>query len=120
MTNVEIKIVGIDELTKSILVKYASHNSAKPTDEYDAVAFTLGNYTATTQEEFIAAIYPSIQAQCEIRDADEKAHATVDVAQWVGSVINTANIQVAPVANPGEVVEALPSQTVPTPKEVTI
>ena len=82
MTTLNIKIVGTEG--ESVLVKYASENSAKNIDEYDAVAYQPKSMGYHTVEEFIEGIKPGLLAQIIIRDKQESVPADLDVSSWSG------------------------------------
>jgi hypothetical protein len=83
MTQLTIKIV--DTEGDSILVKFASENSAHGIDEYDAVAFQPQAMGYTTKEEFIEGIKPALLEQVKLRDKLENSEA-VDVSSWVDTI----------------------------------
>ena len=83
MTTLTIKIVGTEG--DSVLVKFASENSANPIDEYDAIAFQPQAMGYTTKEEFIEGIKPTLLEQVIVRDKLENAE-TIDVSSWVDTV----------------------------------
>lgn len=103
MTTLNIKIVGIEG--QSVLVKYASENSAKPIDEYDAVAYQPKDMGYNSLEEFIEGIKPSLLSLVIVRDASEQS--TLNLSSWV-DYNETHEVETTP-----EVViipEALPAQ----------
>ena len=77
-----VKIVGVEG--DSVLVKYASENSAKPIDEYDAVAYQPKAMGYTSIDAFIEGIKPSLIAQVTARDNSEKVPEALDLNNWVG------------------------------------
>lgn len=84
MSNINIKIVEVDQATQTVLVKYTSEASLKPIDEYDAIAFQLTNYNAKTPEEFIKAIRPQITLYVQQRDLLENVDNHIDLSSWSG------------------------------------
>jgi hypothetical protein len=82
MTTLNVKIVGTEG--ESVLVKFASENSAKTIDEYDAVAFQPKVMGYHTVDEFIEGIKPGLLAQVIVRDRQESAPADVDLSAWAG------------------------------------
>jgi len=82
MTTLNIKIVGTEG--ESVLVKFASENSAKSIDEYDAVAFQPKAMGYHTVEEFIEGVKPGLLAQVIVRDRQESAPADLDLSSWAG------------------------------------
>ena len=80
MTTLTIKIVGTDG--DSVLVKFTSENSAKPIDEYEAVAFQPEAMGYTTKKEFLEGIKPVLLEQVKVRDQLENSDG-VDVTSWV-------------------------------------
>lgn len=86
MTTLNIKIVGIEG--DSVLVKYASENSAKPIDEYDAVAYQPKAMGYTTIDEFIEAIKPGLLVEVIARDNIESAPKELDLSSWEGHEVN--------------------------------
>lgn len=86
MANVNIKIVGIEG--DSVLIKYASENSKKSIDEYDAVAYQPKNMGYTDVNEFLDNIKDSVAQQCEARDKLETVDTSnTDISSWVGTDI---------------------------------
>lgn len=79
MTTINVKIVGVEG--DSVLVKYASENSVKPIDEYNAVAYQPKSMGYNSLEEFIEGIKPGLLSLVEARDAAEKS--TLDLNAWV-------------------------------------
>lgn len=79
MTTINIKIVGVEG--DSVLVKYASENSAKPIDEYDPVAYQPKAMGYITLQEFIEGIKPSLLTMVDSRDAAEQS--ALDLNSWV-------------------------------------
>jgi hypothetical protein len=82
MTTLNIKIVGTEG--ESVLVKFASENSAKTINEYDAIAFQPKAMGYHTVEEFIEGIKPGLLAQVIVRDRQESAPAELDLNSWAG------------------------------------
>jgi hypothetical protein len=82
MATLNVKIVGIDG--DSVLVKYASENSAKSIDDYDAVAYQPKAMGYHTLEEFIEGIKPGLSAHVAIRDRQELAPEELDLSSWHG------------------------------------
>jgi hypothetical protein len=82
MTTLNVKIVGTEG--ESVLVKFASENSAKTIDEYDAVAFQPKVMGYHTVDEFIEGIKPGLLAQVIVRDRQESAPADLDLSAWSG------------------------------------
>lgn len=84
MSNISIKIVDIHQPSNSVIVKFASEQSAKSIDEYDGVSFQLSNFTATTPDEFIKQITPYISKLVATRDFTEKPRSDIDLTSWHG------------------------------------
>lgn len=84
MGKISIKIVEVDQATQTIAVKYASENSKKSIDDYDAIAFQLSNYNTKTPEEFIEAIRPQITQYAQQRDLLENIDNHIDLSGWSG------------------------------------
>jgi hypothetical protein len=82
MTTLNVKIVGTEG--ESVLVKFASENSAKTIDEYDAVAFQPKVMGYHTVDEFIEGIKPGLLAQVIVRDRQESAPEDLDLSAWAG------------------------------------
>lgn len=82
MATINVKIVGVEG--DSVLVKYASENSAKSVDEYDAVAYQPKAMGYHTLEEFIEGIKPGLLAQVLIRDKQESTPDELDLNDWTG------------------------------------
>jgi hypothetical protein len=77
-----VKVVGVEG--DSVLVKYASENSARSIDEYDAVAYQPKAMGYTSIDKFIEGIKPSLIAQVTARDNSEKVPEEFDLSHWVG------------------------------------
>jgi hypothetical protein len=86
MAILNVKVVGVEG--ESILIKYATENSAKPIDEYDAVAYQPRALGYATVEEFIERIKPSLLDQAVHRDNLEKLPEELDLSKWVGHEIS--------------------------------
>lgn len=84
MGKITIKIVEIDQVTQSIIVKYVSENSRKHIDEYPAMAFQISNFNASTPDEFINAIRPLISQYVQQRDQSENPKEQIDLTSWTG------------------------------------
>jgi hypothetical protein len=82
MAILNLKVVGAEG--ESVLIKYATENSAKPIDEYDAVAYQPRALGYSTLEEFIEGIKPALLNQAIYRDNLEKVPADLDVSAWIG------------------------------------
>jgi hypothetical protein len=83
MALLKIKIVGAEE--DSILIKYATENSEKSIDEYDAVAYQPKTLGFATIEDFVAGIQPALLDMAIARDNLEKcAKVQMDLSMWVG------------------------------------
>jgi hypothetical protein len=87
MSKISIKIVEVDQATQTISVKYASENSKKSIDDYDAVAFQLTNFGSKTPEDFIEAIRPQITQYVQQRDLLETPEEHVDLTAWNGIAV---------------------------------
>ena len=82
MTTLNVKIVSVEG--ESVLVKYASENSARSIDEYDAVAYQPKAMGYHSLEEFIEGIKPGLLAQVLIRDKQENVPEELDLNDWAG------------------------------------
>ncbi len=82
MTTLNVKIVGTEG--ESVLVKFASENSAKTIDEYNAVAFQPKAMGYHTVDEFVEGIKPGLLAQVILRDKQESAPEDLDLSVWAG------------------------------------
>ena len=114
MTTLTIKIVGTEG--DSVLVKFASENSAKSIDEYDAITYQPKTMGYATKEEFVEGIKPALLAMVEARDAAEQSD--VDLSTWAdfedSSEVQAPSTESDPVLdNPDE------TQSLPDP-EVTL
>lgn len=78
MAKITVKIVGVEG--DSVLVKYASENSLKSIDRYDAVAYQPRLMGYNTIEEFIEGIKPSLFNMVKARDLTEQTN--VDLNSW--------------------------------------
>lgn len=115
MSKISIKIVEIDQRSRSVVLKFASERSRRPLDEYDGIAFNVANFSSLTPEEFIEAVRPQISSIVLARDQAEQLVDTLDVTTWNGytttvDAIEIANIdpavstQVFPAFNNSEVI----------------
>lgn len=111
MSKISIKIVEVDQATQTISVKYASENSKKSIDDYDAVAFQLTNFGSKTPEEFIEAIRPQITQYVQQRDSTENSD-TVDISSWHGHTAKVDPHVVEPKLI-ATAVPVLPTQQIP-------
>lgn len=84
MSRISIKIVEVHQPSRSVVVKFASENSARSIDEYDGLAFNVANFSSLTPEEFIESIRPQISKLVAARDQSEKIVDSIDVSQWQG------------------------------------
>jgi hypothetical protein len=82
MTTLNIKIVGVEG--DSVLVKYASENSAKTIDEYPAVAYQPKAMGYGSLDDFIEGIKPGLISQVVIRDKQEQIPEDLDLSAWHG------------------------------------
>ncbi len=82
MTTLNIKIVGVEG--ESVLVKYASENSAKTIDEYPAVAYQPKAMGYGSLDEFIEGIKSGLIGQVVIRDKKEQLPEELDLSEWHG------------------------------------
>lgn len=109
MTTLSIKIVGIEE--DSVLVKFASENSAKPIDEYGAIAYQPKNMGYSSIDEFIEGIKPNLLNLVTARDNSEQS--SLDLNEWQDY---QTSVTVEPIINPelaSVIIEpSLPSQVI--------
>lgn len=84
MSKISIKIVEIDQSTRSVVLKFASEHSRRPMEEYDGIAFTVANFNSLTPEEFIEAVRPQISSMVLARDQAEQLVDRLDVTAWNG------------------------------------
>lgn len=92
MTTVNIKIVGSQG--DSVLVKYASENSAKSIDEYDAIAYQPTSMGYTTADDFLNGIREPLTAACIYRDRLENADTSnINLDDWAGASIQSTVLQ---------------------------
>lgn len=88
MATVNIKIVATEG--DSVLVKYASENSAKSIDEYDAVAFQPATMGYTTVNGFLNGIKDQLAEKCMQRDRLENADTSnINLDTWTGASIHS-------------------------------
>lgn len=101
MAILNIKIVGIED--NSVLVKYASENSAKSIDDYEAVAFQPKIFGALTVEEFFSAVRPTLTSSVTARDhLEQLENVSLDLSSWNGA--STVTTTVVVINNDSEVV----------------
>lgn len=84
MSKISIKIVEVHQPSRSVVVKFASEDSAKSIDEYEGLAFTVPNFDSFTPQEFIEKISGQITKLVKDRDSVEKRLDTIDVTSWNG------------------------------------
>jgi hypothetical protein len=109
MSKIKVKIVEIDQRTRSVVVKFASESSKKSIDEYDGLAFQVSNFTAVTPKDFIDGITTQISKLVAIRDSSENVVANLDLTEWANyaTEIDAVEIsEVAPAAS-AQIVQAL-------------
>ena len=94
MSKISIKIVDVDQRTRSVIVKFASENSLKSVDEYDGLAFNMANFSSITPAEFIETIRPQISNLVAIRDQSEKVTNSIDISQWVNYTTTVDAIEI--------------------------
>jgi len=101
MAILNVKIVGIEG--DSVLVKYATDNSAKSIDEYDAVAYQPKALGYSSVDQFIEGIKPSLLDQAMHRDNLEQVPEDLDLSDWHGHEsahvyvpLNNLNLQTNP------------------------
>ena len=82
MAILNLKIVGIEG--ESVLIKYATENSEKPIDDYEAVAYQPRALGYSTLEDFVEGIKPALLNAAIYRDNLEKTPAELDMSAWVG------------------------------------
>lgn len=95
MSKISIKIVEIDQRTRSVVLKFASDRSKRSLEEYDGIAFTVANFNSLTPEEFIEAVRPQISSMVLERDQAEKLMDTLDVTTWNGYTTTVDAIEIA-------------------------
>lgn len=108
MTTLNIKIVGTEG--DSVLLKYASENSAKPIDDYEAVAYQPLAMGYTSVDEFIEGIKPGLISQVIIRDKLESIPADLNISEWAGHE-SSHNM-------PVDTADPLPSQVMVDPEVI--
>jgi hypothetical protein len=82
MATLNLKIVGIEG--EAVLVKYATENSAKSIDDYEAVTYYPKAMGFHSVEEFVEGIKPTLLAQAQVRDKTEAVPLDLDLSAWVG------------------------------------
>lgn len=82
MATLNLKIVGVEG--EAVFVKYATENSAKNIDEYEAVTYYPKSMGFRTVEEFVESIKPTLLAQAQVRDRTESVPAELDLSDWHG------------------------------------
>ncbi len=82
MAILNVKIVGTEG--ESVLIKYTTENSAKPIDEYEAIAYQPRTMGYSTLEEFIEGIKPGLLSTAILRDNLEKVPEQLDMSLWIG------------------------------------
>lgn len=95
MSKISIKIVEIDQRTRSVVLKFASERSRRPLEEYDGIAFTVANFNSLTPEEFIEAVRPQISSMVLARDQAEQLMDTLDISTWNGYTTTVDSIDIA-------------------------
>jgi hypothetical protein len=87
MSKINIKIVEVDQDSRTVVLKYASENSVKTIDEYPGVAFQVSNYNVANLDEFIEAIRPQISLYVYYRDLAESPNQNIDISSWSGQSV---------------------------------
>ena len=95
MSKISIKIIEIDQRSRSVILKFASENSLRPLEEYDGIAFTVANFNSLTPEEFIEAVRPQISSMVLARDQAEQLVNTLDISTWAGYTTTVEAIEIA-------------------------
>lgn len=95
MSKISIKIVEIDQRSRSVVLKFASERSLKPLEEYDGIAFSVANFNSLTPQEFIEAVRPQISSMVLARDQAEQLMDTLDVTSWNGYTTTVEAIEIA-------------------------
>lgn len=109
MTTLSIKIVGIEE--DSVLVKFASENSAKSIDEYDAIAYQPKNMGYSSIDAFIEGIKPNLLDLVTSRDNSEQS--SLDLNSWQDYQASvTVEPRTEPELTPVVIQPSLPSQII--------
>lgn len=98
MSKISIKIVEVDQRTRSIVVKFASEQSLKPLEDYDGLAFNVANFNSVTPEEFIESIKPQLSKMVAVRDQSEKIVESLDLSAWVNYTTTVDSVEVFEVA----------------------
>ena len=98
MAKITVKIVGVEG--ESVLIKYASENSLKSIDKYEAVAYQPRLMGYTTVEEFVEGIKPSLLALVEARDKTEQTN--IDLNSWKNfqKTVEIETVEYVPVLPP--------------------
>lgn len=97
MSSINIKIVGFDESSNTVLVKFASDLSQLSIDEYSAMGFQILDPRVTTAEEFVQSIRSSLTYHVAVRDALEVHVTTLNLDSWLDY---TATITPATLVDP--------------------
>lgn len=84
MSKISIKIVEVHQPSNSVIVKFASENSAKPIDEYDGLAFQMNNFTSSNPEDFVKEITPYLSRLVAVRDRAERPKDDINLESWAG------------------------------------
>ena len=80
-----IKIVGIDPQSQSVLVACNTSESVKALDEYAPIAFSMVGHEATSPEEFLQSIVSIANIQARAQDEMDKKAATFNLDAWIGA-----------------------------------
>lgn len=101
MSYIKIKIVGVEG--NSVLVKYATENSKKSIDEYEAVAYQPSALGYSDVESFLEGIKPALTLAAEERDRLE-SDVVLDISSWANNEV----VFERPQADPAEPSQVLP------------
>jgi hypothetical protein len=94
MSKISIKIVEVDQRTRSIVVKFASEQSLKPLDDYDGLAFNVANFNSVTPEEFIESIKPQLSKMVAVRDQSERIVESLDLSGWINYTTTVDSVEI--------------------------
>ena len=94
MSKISIKIVEVDQRSRSIVVKFASEQSLKQLDDYDGLAFNVANFNSVTPEEFIESIKPQLSKMVAVRDQSERIVESLDLSSWINYTTTIDSVEI--------------------------
>ena len=108
MNKITVKVVDVDYDSKTLIIKFASDQSARPIDDYQPIGFQLTNPTVNSFDEFVASIREQLAHMVYIRDLVEQSQ--VDIEAWIDQ---TAEVSVSDLVLPNSPDQQTPNSNSP-------